>query len=346
MQSQEQRMPRRLVRRLTPLFAAILLVAAPARADDLADVQQLLKSGNAAEALKRADQFLAAKPKDAQMRFLKGVALSEQNRGADAVAMFLKLTEDYPELPEPYNNLAVLYANQGQFDKARTALEMAIRTNPSYATAYENLGDVYAKLASQAYAKALQVDTTSTAAAPKLAMIRDLFGPRGKAAAAAATTAAAPATPAAPVKPPAPTAAAPATPAPAPATTVAAAPTPAPAAPAASGDPSRDIQAAVRAWADAWSRKDMDTYFAAYTGEFDGGKNRKAWQDERRARITGKRNINVGVADMVVDINGERATVRFRQNYAADALNISSRKSLEMVRVRGKWLIEKESSGS
>ncbi len=59
--------------------------------------------------------------------------------------MFTKLSEDYPELPEPYNNLAVLYAQQKQYDKARTALEMAIRTHPSYAIAYENLGDIYAK---------------------------------------------------------------------------------------------------------------------------------------------------------------------------------------------------------
>jgi cytochrome c-type biogenesis protein CcmH/NrfG len=188
------------------------LPASPVRADDLSDVQQLLKSGHAAEALKRADQFLATQPKDAQMRFLKGVALAEQNRANDAVSVFVKITEDFPELPEPYNNLAVLYANQGHYDKARTALEMAIRTNPSYATAYENLGDVYAKLASQAYAKALQVDAGNSAVVPKLALIRDLFTPGGTAARAAAgsttrpvAVAAAkpvPATPAAP--PPAP----------------------------------------------------------------------------------------------------------------------------------------------
>ena len=80
-------------------------------------------------------------------------------------------------MPEPYNNLAVLYAGQNQFDKARTALEMAIRTNPSYTTAHENLGDVYAKLASQAYGKALQLDASNTAVPPKLAVIRELFNP-------------------------------------------------------------------------------------------------------------------------------------------------------------------------
>jgi len=61
-------------------------------------------------------------------------------------------------MPEPYNNLAVLYAAEGQERKAAEALEQAIRTNPSYTTAHENLGDLYARMASEAYAKALQLD--------------------------------------------------------------------------------------------------------------------------------------------------------------------------------------------
>ena len=107
--------------------------------------------------------MLAAKPKDAQARFLKGLIFAEQGNAKDATDVFLQLTKDYPDLPEPYNNLAVIYASQGQYDKARGALEQSIRTHPSYATAYENLGDVYAKLASQAYDKALQIDSANAA---------------------------------------------------------------------------------------------------------------------------------------------------------------------------------------
>lgn len=167
------------------LLAALLCV--PARADEVGDVNKLLRAGQHAQALARADAFLARQPRDAQMRFLKGVILAEQNKSAEAIAIFGKLTEDYPALPEPYNNLAVLYAASGQYEKARNTLDAAIRTNPSYATAYENLGDVYAKLASQAYSKALQIDTRS-AVAPKLAMIRDLFPKeRNQIAVAAAT---------------------------------------------------------------------------------------------------------------------------------------------------------------
>ncbi|RYF17054.1 MAG: tetratricopeptide repeat protein, partial [Comamonadaceae bacterium] len=168
------------------MLAAALFAAVPAHADEYGDVNQLLRSGKHAEALTKADQYLAGKPKDPQMRFLKGVVLTEAGRTNEAISTFQKLTEDYPELPEPYNNLAVLYAGQAQFDKARAALEMAIRTNPSYATAHENLGDVYAKLASQAYSRALQLDAGNTAVQPKLALIRELFSPAARSAAAAA----------------------------------------------------------------------------------------------------------------------------------------------------------------
>ena len=122
------------------------------------------------------NKVLAAKPRDPQARFLKGLILTEQGNTQEAIDIFTRLTQDYPELPEPYNNLAVIYASQGQYDKARAALEQSIRTHPSYATAYENLGDVYAKLASQAYDKALQLDSSNTGAQNKLSLVRELVG--------------------------------------------------------------------------------------------------------------------------------------------------------------------------
>lgn len=169
------RSPARLSGALRMLVLAAAFSATAAYADDYADVNVLVKSGKLGEALAKAEQYLAAKPRDPQMRFIKGVIQTEAGKPGDAIATFNQITQDYPELPEPYNNLAVLYAGQSQYDKARAALEMAIRTNPSYATAHENLGDVYAKLASQAYSKALQLDGGNTAVQPKLALIRTLF---------------------------------------------------------------------------------------------------------------------------------------------------------------------------
>ena len=151
-----------------------------AQADEYADINKLVSARKLGEALMKADRYLADKPRDPQMRFIKGVIFTDMGQPAEAMTIFTKLNEDYPELPEPYNNLAVLYAGQGQFEQARTALEMAIRTNPRYATAYENLGDVYIQLASQSYAKALQFEPRNAGIPAKLALIRTLFTPPAK----------------------------------------------------------------------------------------------------------------------------------------------------------------------
>src|SRR5437588_11799999 len=181
------------------ILAFICILAAPARADDLQDAQQLFKAGQAQQALERVNRALAGNPREPQARFLKGLIFTEQGKQQEAIDIFAKLTQDYPNLPEPYNNLAVIYAGQGQYDKARAALEQSIRTHPSYATAYENLGDVYAKLASQAYGKALQLDASNTGAQNKLSLVRELVRePAGKPAAVAS----APAAPAAKETPP------------------------------------------------------------------------------------------------------------------------------------------------
>jgi tetratricopeptide (TPR) repeat protein len=353
------------------VLAVGLALPAPARADSLAEAQALLKQGQLQAALERADQILATKPKDAQARFLKGLVLTELNRPADAIGVFTKLTEDYPELPEPFNNLAVIYAQQKQYDKAKVALEMAIRTHPSYATAHENLGDIYARLASQAYDKALQLDSTNATAQNKLAMMRDLMSLSGRpvsrpptttvaaatpapAAAASAAPAPAPAAPAAkpaapassvpaPVAVPAPTPAAkPAAPAP-----VAAA-NPAPAAkPAVEPDGSADVAKAVERWASAWSNKDVKGYLSQYAAGFQtpGGASRAAWEQERTQRITKPGKIDVDIADLDVSVDGDKATAKFRQHYRSANLNTSSNKTLVLVRNGGKWQIQQERLG-
>src|SRR5882762_9223757 len=160
---------------LAVLLFALAISALSVRADELQDIDRLLKQSQHAQALERVNQYLSQRPKDAKGRFIKGLILVEQNKAAEAIEVFTALSRDYPELPEPYNNLAVLYAAQGQYEKARQQLEMSIRTHPSYATAYENLGDVYTKLAGQAYDKALQFDSSNSAAKNKLSLVRDLM---------------------------------------------------------------------------------------------------------------------------------------------------------------------------
>ena len=157
-----------------------MAVATPVLADNLGDAQRFIKRGDYIQALESVNAQLAETPDEAKARFLKGVILTETNQTDEAITVFTKLTEDYPEMPEPYNNLAVLYARQKLYDKARMALEMAIQANPSYAVAYENLGDLHAKLASQAYARAVQLDAGSKSAKLKLALASDLIKTPGK----------------------------------------------------------------------------------------------------------------------------------------------------------------------
>ncbi len=166
------------------MLLTLLTSLAPltAHADDYSDVNFLISAKQFPQALTKADSYLAGKPRDPQMRFLKGVIQGETAKTGDAIDTFTQITLDYPELPEPYNNLAVLYAGQSQFDKARATLEMAIRLNPSYATAHENLGDIYARLASQSYSRALQLDAGNASLRPKLALISQLLTPAAKAA--------------------------------------------------------------------------------------------------------------------------------------------------------------------
>ncbi|MEX0951637.1 MAG: tetratricopeptide repeat protein [Gammaproteobacteria bacterium] len=140
-----------------------------------AEVQSLIKQGALDQALARADAGLQVNANDVELRFLKGLILTRQNKLAEAERIFVALTNDHPSLPEPYNNLAVVYAAQGNYDKARETLRSAINTHPSYATAHENIGDIYAKMASDAYSQALQLDRANAAAREKLSLVNELF---------------------------------------------------------------------------------------------------------------------------------------------------------------------------
>jgi tetratricopeptide (TPR) repeat protein len=182
------RLPFTLRSPLNHLAVMVLSLAAlGARADELSDVQRLYYAGRAADALQRADQFLVTHPGEPQMLFMKGVMLADARRDAEAIALFVKLTEDHPDLAEPYNNLAALYAAGGDYPKARATLEQALRTNPNYATAHENLGDVHAALAAQSYNRALKLDPRNVTVPPKLAMVRNLYKPLAAAASAPAS---------------------------------------------------------------------------------------------------------------------------------------------------------------
>lgn len=142
---------------------------------ELQQVQGLMAAGQLQQALARAEEHLAKNPRDAQMRFVRGVILSELKDAAGARAVFERLTEEFPELPEPYNNLAVIDASQGQLDRARTLLETALAVRPDYATAHGNLGDIYLQMSVDAYQRAAKLQPGDRAFASKLALARELL---------------------------------------------------------------------------------------------------------------------------------------------------------------------------
>ncbi|KAF1018500.1 MAG: hypothetical protein GAK30_03650 [Paracidovorax wautersii] len=140
-------------------------------------IQSLIAQRRYAQAIEAADRYLEGNARDPQVRFLKGVAQTESGDTPAAIATFTELNQVYPELPEPYNNLAAIYAGQGDYDKARDALLQAIHANPAYATAYENLGDIYIELAAQQYRQAQSLDRRNARLAPKLRLIQQLLLP-------------------------------------------------------------------------------------------------------------------------------------------------------------------------
>jgi Flp pilus assembly protein TadD len=166
-----------LLARVALVVPLLLALGAPlaARADEIGDADLLLRAGHTEQALEKVDAYLAKNPRDMQGRFLKGIILTEQKREAEAIDVFLRLTQDNPEYAEPYNNLAVLYAARGNLEGARNALETAVRVNPKYVTAQENLGDVYARLAAQAYERAAALGTKDKTVGAKLKLSRELI---------------------------------------------------------------------------------------------------------------------------------------------------------------------------
>jgi tetratricopeptide (TPR) repeat protein len=285
-------------------------------ASSLPEASQLFRQGQNAQALDKVNSYLSGNPKDPQGRFLKGLILAEMNRTQDAIKTFNDLTNDYPELPEPYNNLAVLYASQGQYEKAKGSLEKAIRTHPTYATAHENLGDIYAKMASAAYDKALQLDKGNASAQMKLALVKDIFTPAG------ATK-------------PRPVASKPA---------VVASETPAAAqpvakVPAAAGSPEK----AVEDWAAAWARRDVPAYLSSYADNFrPSNMSREAWQAQRTERISRANFIKVDLSNLKTSGDARQATVTFNQRYESNLLSSSTRKTLTLVKQDSGWKITSE----
>lgn len=321
-----------LTRRIA--LAAVMLAGSHAvYAGPAEDAKSLMTQGQYGEALTKLDQHLSKNPQDASARFSRGLALVKLNRTNEATKAFADLTRDFPQLPEPYNNLAVIYAQQGDYEKARDALEAALATHPSYATAHENLGDIYAALAGAAYNRALLLDQANQAVRSKLNLISQLdhspISTPGKGPVVAIAKPAPIEKPKAPAK--------------------AEAKVEAESLPAKEVSVDTEVSAAVStalvAWTSAWSSKDLPGYFEAYDEDFvpEGGLTRAAWQQQRKDRILKPARIKVEARDtQFTRISEDQVRVNFTQQYESDTFTDSVGKIVEVKLNKGAWKIVRE----
>lgn len=134
--------------------AVTVLCAVAAAADDPArHVVSLISQGKYAEARSALDPLLTGDPSAPRLRLADGILRAKEGKTSEAIVVFEQLRSDRPDMFEPLNNLAVLYARQGRLEAARSVLTDALERHPN-ATAYANLGDVYRSLAERAYARA------------------------------------------------------------------------------------------------------------------------------------------------------------------------------------------------
>ncbi len=273
----------------------------------------------------------AAEP--VQALFERARSLEAAGEVKAAMAAYRRLIDAHPDLPEPYNNLAVLHARRGELEQARKLLQRALETHASYAAIYRNLRTVNVELARDSYIKALELKT-----GPHRIEVESL-------AAIVRPGPAAPGPPA-PEPPPAPVAAAtvaPPAPSPVPAPRPAAAPAPA----AAPMPVPREVADTLRAWAAAWSARDPDLYLSFYDRDFrpPRGLDRAAWEARRRERLRRPAWIRVTLSDLRVErLGGDRVRLRLRQRYEADRYADTSIKRFVLRRRPDGWRIVREAT--
>jgi tetratricopeptide (TPR) repeat protein len=347
------------------LMVSFLGLAGRVTAGELDEIYRLTDEKKLDQAMKKLENFLREHPKDAEARFLQGLIFTGKSQNDEAIRVFRELGADFPDLPEPFNNLAVLYAERGDYENARQALLNAVRILPDYATAHENLGDVYAKLASQSYAQALRINSSNAMVGAKLDFLKKLFVAAGTAPSDSSSpiVAAKPPTKGGAEKKAAAAVVAPSAPSsvsnvgdaevrgdvdPASRGTtpseVAAAPV-AESAPAPSAQ--AEIERTVQAWAKAWAAKKVDEYLAFYSDSAytppDKFPDRDSWKQQRRVALSAAGNIRVTVTNVKVSVAAaDRAQVTFTQNYWSSRYQDQVHKTLSMQKEGAAWKIVRE----
>tara|TARA_B100000787_G_C16157339_1_gene279619 strand:- start:376 stop:1287 length:912 start_codon:yes stop_codon:yes gene_type:complete len=281
---------------------------------EIDEVKILLKNGKYERASTLIFNALESNLNNPELLFYKGIIETNLGKNNQAIDTFRDLTERFPELPEPFNNLAVLYAEKGQYRLAKEILEQAIKTNPSYLTAHINLGDIFTKMASEAYNKALEIDKSNNIAITKLSMITQLFNyqPNTKNTAIASIEKKSTAKVVEFSK----------------------------------KELAENITNSIEDWKNAWENKDMESYLSSYASSFKYPNNMKkaAWENYRKNRIIPKKSINISISDINLKFSKEKITANFTQTYKSGNLNQISNKTLVFLKEDAQWLILEEIS--
>jgi len=300
------------------LLSAIVFLAFTtisfAKQTDTNEIKLLLKNGKYKIAENIINGAIEEDLNNPEILFYKGIIETNLGKTNQAIDTFRGLTERFPELPEPFNNLAVLYAEKGQFRLAKEILEQAIKTNPSYLTAHINLGDIFTKMASEAYNKALEIDKSNNIAITKLSMITQLFNynPNTK------NTVIDSINTKKEVK----------------------------ITKLSKKELKKVILNSIENWKTAWESKDVESYFDSYSSNFIYPNNmtKSQWQKYRTNRILPKKIISISISNIKFKFKKEKIIATFTQNYKSGRLNQTSNKNLTFVVESGQWFIVEETS--
>jgi hypothetical protein len=352
------------------LLGLVTITAFAAVDDDqeLRNIEALIDAGETRSALNHVDRYVDRKPGDPRVLFLKARAQEKAGRPGEAAKIYERLIREYPHLPEPFINLAAIYVRGEQYEKARQLLVAALHTHSIYTKVYESLNNLHATMASQAYKNALLLDgeavkpnlstvsslsSWSAEALPETVAARDDPAPpadssKGESVSAGDSRV----KPAPPITEPVKVASRPSSPANNGQLINKATPDPKRVALPSTPTPARDVRkelgTTIKNWAEAWSRQEVGRYLSFYSTQFrpNAGVSRAQWKQQRRLRITAKKQIHVELSGFKTSVNGRTATVLFMQAYQSDTFSDVIRKKLVLERGAEGWKIIRETNAS
>jgi tetratricopeptide (TPR) repeat protein len=258
-------------------------------------------------ALTEINLLLETNPNDHNLLFLRAVSQTKLERKKLAIETYKDLIERHPNLPEPYNNLAVLYAEQNNLAKAKEILQKALKTNSTYSIAHINLGDVYTRMASAAYRKAFELDK-SPVANNKLQLINELFSYSPNMQQKKLTT----------------THSEPST--------------------QTKKKNLEDLAFLVEQWKSSWENKDLEAYFSTYSKYFKlkGEMNYKKWKKIRTEKIINKKEINIELTKISYKYKDGFWFVSMNQAYSSGNYSDKEEKTLVIINEFGSYKIIEE----